>query len=92
MRADEAETVALGALGWIAGDDDRLARFLAATGTDPRSLADRATEPEMLAAVLDFVLSDEASVLGFCAAAGLPPESPQRARAALPGGGEMHWT
>jgi hypothetical protein len=37
--------------------------------------------------VLDFLLMDDAWVVAFCDAAGLPYEAPMRARAALPGGG-----
>jgi len=46
----------------------------------------------MMAAVLDFVLSEDGHVLEFTAAAGLRPEAVQEARAALPGGNLSHWT
>jgi hypothetical protein len=87
-----AETVALQALGWLAGEEARLGAFLAVSGTGPGELRARAQDPEMMAAVLDFVLSEDGHVLEFTAAAGLRPEAVQEARAALPGGNLPHWT
>lgn len=92
MKADQAQTIALQALGWIAADDDRFMAFLAATGATLPELRSRAGDPLFLAAVLDFLLQDDASVLDFCAANSLPPASLQSARAALPGGDLPHWT
>ncbi len=89
---ESAETVALRALGWIAGDAERLGAFLGASGLDPATLRARAADPEMLASVLDFLLADDAQVLAFAADAGLAPEAALRARAALPGGDLPHWT
>lgn len=89
---ESAETVALGALAWLMGPADLGDVFLGASGFDAEGLRDRAGDPEVLAAVLDFVLMDDAWVTGFAAAAGLPPEAVVRARAALPGGALPHWT
>lgn len=86
------ETVALRVLGWLAEDADRFSAFLAATGLDPQELRARATDPEMLASVLDFLLADETAVLAFADRAGLAPDAALRARAALPGGDLPHWT
>ncbi|MFN3577225.1 MAG: DUF3572 family protein [Tabrizicola sp.] len=52
----------------------------------------RATEPEFLGAVLDFLLQDDAWVVAFCDGHGHPYGAPQAARLALPGGAETHWT
>jgi hypothetical protein len=87
-----ADVTALRALAWIAEDGERLAAFFAATGADPGSIAAAVEEPAFLRAVLDFVLGDDRLVIGFCDWAGLSYDAPLRARAALPGGGEMHWT
>lgn len=85
MTREAAETVALQALGWLAAEPDRLARFLALTGTGPEDLRARAGEPAFLAAVLDHLLADERLLLAFAAEAGLAPEAPAAARARLPG-------
>jgi len=37
-------------------------------------------------------MMDDAWVMGFCDAVGLPYEAPMQARAALPGGEQVHWT
>lgn len=92
MRQGEAETVALQALAWLAGQDELLPVFLGATGATLADLRDRAGDPELLAAVLDFLLMDDAWVAGFAASAGLAPGLPAAARAALPGGSLPDWT
>ncbi|MBK5928783.1 DUF3572 domain-containing protein [Rhodobaculum claviforme] len=87
-----AETVALRALAWLMGPADLAETFLGASGLSPQDLRLRATEPETLAAVLDFVLMDDQWVLAFAAAEGVAPDRVARARAALPGGDLPHWT
>ena len=74
------------ALAFLAADDDRLGRFLALSGLDEATLRARAGEPELLAAVLDHVLSDESLLFVFCETADLAPDAPRQARRALPGG------
>ena len=85
MEREAAESIALQALAFVAADDTHLARLLAETGLMAEELRDSAAEPALLAGVLDFVLSDEARLLAFCAFAGLDPTRPARARARLPG-------
>lgn len=89
---DAAETLALQVLGWIAGQDTLFDAFLGASGLERDALRARLGEPEVLVAVLDFLLSDDAFVTGFAGEAGIAPDLPMRARAALPGGAEYHWT
>ncbi len=89
---EEAEMVALRALNWVLGPSELAEVFLGASGLAPQDLARRASEPEVLAAVLDFVLMDDAWVLALAQAEGLAPEQVIRARAALPGGELPHWT
>ena len=92
MGRDEAEAVALEALGWMAGEDDLLSVFMVSAGLSSGELKARASDPELLAAVLDFLVMDDAWVSGFAAATGHAPDAPMRARAALPGGDLPHWT
>lgn len=92
FKQESAQTVALQALGWLAAQDEAFDAFLGASGLGPSDLRDRAAEPEMMGAVLDFLLSDEALLVAFCAEVGLPPETPMQARAALPGGDVPFWT
>ena len=92
MQEEKAQTIALTALGWIAANDELFPAFLAATGASLAELRSRAADPMFLAAVLDFLLQEDAWVLDFCAENSLPPPSLQSARAALPGGALPHWT
>ena len=92
MTPDAAQTLALQALGWLVAQDDLRDGFLGATGASPDDLRARASDPEFLGAVLDFLTMDDAWVMGFCRAHGLPFDAPMRARQALPGGAQMHWT
>ncbi|MHC0054424.1 DUF3572 domain-containing protein [Actibacterium sp. D379-3] len=92
MRQDEAETIALKALGWLVGNDDLLPVFLGASGATPDEVRSRAGDPEFLISLLDFLTMDDAWVVAFCDAAGLPYETPLRARQALPGGAQINWT
>jgi hypothetical protein len=92
MRKSEAEALAIEALGWLAGQPEALGRFLADAGAGPGELRALAAEPAFLGFVIDFLLSDEPLLLAFCAERGVPPETPMRARAALPGGDIPHWT
>lgn len=92
MRSEHAEKLALQALGWLASEDDLLNVFMGSAGVSADEIRTRASEPELLAAVLDFVLMDDAWVMAFAGAAGHPPEDVLKARAALPGGDIPHWT
>ena len=87
-----AEVIALRAISWLLQDDERTGAFLAATGADPGELARQAADPGFLGAVMDFLLSDDALVVGFCDDAGLPYTAIMQARAGLPGFSQMHWT
>jgi hypothetical protein len=82
----DPETLALQALAYIAGDDDRLERFLGLTGIDPASLRGLARDPAGLGAILDYLLGWEPLLLEFAAVHELPPESIAAARRKLPGG------
>jgi hypothetical protein len=92
MRREPAETLALQALAWLAAQDGLLARFLDQSGAAPGELAASAADPRLLAAVLDFLLTEDAMVTGFCDACGFAYTDPIQARAALPGGQTPHWT
>jgi Protein of unknown function (DUF3572) len=83
-----AEELGLSALVFMTEDGDRLGRFLGESGLSPQQLSARASDPEMLAAVLDYLLADESLLMVFAATADVSPESIAPARALLPGGDE----
>jgi hypothetical protein len=92
MRKESAETLALQALGWLLSREDLVPQFLAATGTAPHDLRTLAADAGFLAAVLDFLLTEDQMVLAFAEDAGIPPDLPMLARASLPGGRVPDWT
>jgi len=82
----DPETLALQALAFLVGDEDRLQRFLGLTGIAPDTLRGLARDPAGLGAVLDYLLGWEPLLLEFTATHELPPESVAAARRKLPGG------
>jgi Protein of unknown function (DUF3572) len=74
MVADEAETIALQALAFLADDAQRLGAFLALTGLGPDELRVQAREPHLLAAVLDHLLRNESQLLVFATDYRIAPE------------------
>lgn len=91
-RQEAAETLALRALTWLAGNDELFPVFLVATGASASDIAADASKPAFLGSVLDFVLTDDAWVTAFCDAVSLPYGAPMQARMALPGGEQINWT
>lgn len=89
---DNAEMLALRALQWLATTDDLLSVFMGSSGLDEGSLKQGASDPGLLASVLDFLMMDDAWVIRFCDDNGLAYEEPAKARMALPGGEQVHWT
>jgi hypothetical protein len=85
---EAAEIVAVQALGFIAGDSERLGAFLAESGIGPQSLRAAAADPQFLASVLDFVLRDDATVKAFAKASELHPTNIAAAREVL---GDPKW-
>jgi hypothetical protein len=92
MQREAAETVGVQALGWLAGNDELLPVFLGSTGASLDDLRAGAGDAAFLGSVLDFLMMDDAWVIGFCDAVGIPYTTPMQARASLPGGGQVHWT
>ncbi|MFZ1962047.1 MAG: DUF3572 family protein [Roseiarcus sp.] len=74
------ESVAIAALGFLAADAARLQRFLAVSGLGPHNLRQAAADAGFLAAVLDYVASDERLLIAFAASEGLDPARIARAR------------
>ncbi len=92
LPREQAELLAIRALGWIAAQPDLAGAFLGATGASAEDLRNRASDPEFLGFVLDFLLGDEAALLAFCQDETVTPDAPMRARAGLPGGDLPNWT
>lgn len=85
LGVEDAQAVALKALTHLAGDEALLSRFVALTGCGLDDIKARLADNGFLAAVLDFLLADEPSLLTFVEAEGLAPETPMLARLRLVG-------
>ena len=68
-----AEEVAAAGLGFIAGDGERLVRFLGETGLTPANLRQAAGRRDFGAGVLAFLIADESLLLAFAAQQQLDP-------------------
>ena len=66
MTPVAAETLGLKALTWLTARPDALSRFFSASGLGAAELRARASEPGLLAAVVDYLLSHEALAMEFC--------------------------
>jgi hypothetical protein len=92
MSQDNAEIIALKALGWVMAQGDLSTVFLGATGASENDLRTRSDDPDFLASVLDFITMDDDWIISFCTGEGLPFDAPMIARMTLPGGAPVHWT
>jgi hypothetical protein len=85
LTLEEAETIGIRAVGFLAEQPDLLQRFLDLSGLDVADLRSRVQDPALLGAILDFILFDETLTRAFAEAAELAPDAPARARSRLPG-------
>ena len=85
IAADVAETLAIQALAFLAGEPESLGRFLAITGIGPEGIRDAAREPRFLAGVLEYLASDERLLVAFATQVGIDPADVARACVALGG-------
>lgn len=80
-----SHTLALQVFVYIAGHEDYLLDFLQQSGVTPQTARRDLAEPEMMGAVLDFLLADEKLLVGFCKQEGITPQEIWRHRGTLPG-------
>lgn len=92
LPRDRSEALALQALVWLSSQDALLPVFLGWSGMAPDELRARLRDPDLLPAILDFVLLEDDSVLALAEHLDLPPDMILRARAGLPGGDLPNWT
>jgi hypothetical protein len=90
LSRDDAETLAIQAIGFLAEDPRRMGRFLSLTGMEPDTLITGAETAPVQVAVLDYLLGDESLLMVFSGHAGLNPEAVPAARALLEGADRTH--
>jgi hypothetical protein len=79
-QREAAETLALEALAYLAGSETDLMQFVQNSGIGADELRARAGEPDVLRAVLDFLLGEDERLLAFCAAMEIEPREVHVAR------------
>ena len=84
LSVEDAQTIALKAIAFIATDDELLSRFVALTGCGMDNIRERIGDPAFLGGVLDFILGDEPTLLAFVEKEDMTPETPMAARHKLP--------
>ena len=84
-KVEEAETIAIEALSFLATEPDRLLRFLTLTGLTRQTLRSAAGSPGFLSAVMEHVAADPSLVETYAANAGREPADVARAREILSG-------
>jgi Protein of unknown function (DUF3572) len=85
ISREAAEKLGIQALAYLAGDPERLGRFLALSGLGPETIRAAAHDPQFLAGVLDYVAGDERLLAAFADHAQLAPERVMEAHAMLAG-------
>ena len=85
MPVEAAEGLAIQALSYIAGEPERLERFLSVTGLGPDQIRAAAGESGCLAGVLAYIASDETLASEFSSDAGCGAADITRAHIALGG-------
>ncbi|WOC17326.1 DUF3572 domain-containing protein [Pseudochrobactrum sp. MP213Fo] len=86
LNQNDAETLAIEALVFLAQEPELMNRFLSLTGIEASSIREAAGEPAFLTGVLQFYLAHEPTLMKFCEASGHQPESMNQALHHLPGG------
>ena len=87
----DAEVLSIAILSWLAGEPELLSRFLALTGVDPADLRAAAGNRGFLAALVEFLMGHEPTLMAFCEATGTKPEQVVRAHASFGGGAQGGW-
>ncbi|MFJ5368906.1 DUF3572 domain-containing protein [Bosea sp. CER48] len=85
LTIEDAETLALRALAFLAAEPERIEPFLSATGLNPANLRSAAGEPGFLGAVLDHIAGSDSLLLEFAENLRLNPEIVASARHVLAG-------
>ena len=89
--ADEADTLAVTILAWLAGQPELMGRFLALSGLEADQLRRVAREPGFSAGLTGFLMNHEPTLMAFCGNNGIDVEFVQSCHHLLAGPGEGMW-
>ncbi|WP_105386039.1 DUF3572 domain-containing protein [Neorhizobium alkalisoli] len=73
--AANAEETAAAVLGWLANEPEMLGRFLALSGLQANQMRNAVNDPGFLAGMIDFLMGHEPTLLAFCEATDIKPET-----------------
>lgn len=94
-QQETAEILGLNMLTWLAGNEEAMNSFSLQSGMAVQDILDQVGNPEvlaeLLAGVMDFMLSCEELLTQFCEENGMNPEEPVQFRRFLPGGDAPEW-
>lgn len=88
---DEADTLAVAILTWLAGQPDLMGRFLALTGIEADQLRHVAREPGFAGGLTGFLMNHEPTLMAFCGDNAVSVEFVQSCHRLLAGPGEGVW-
>lgn len=91
INQEQAESIAISALGFLASDQELLDRFMAISGIAGQDIRQAASSPGFFAGVLSFLLNHEPTLLIFCQNSNIAPEQVSAAFAILPGGSQIEF-
>ncbi|HWU63168.1 MAG TPA: DUF3572 domain-containing protein [Ensifer sp.] len=73
--AAEADEIAVAILTWLGEEPDMLTRFLSLSGVDASSLRQFSRSTGFAAALMEFVMGHEPTLMAFSARSGIAPEA-----------------
>ncbi len=85
LSQEEAESLAVQALVWLATDFERLGRFLGETGLSPETVRSAASDPAFLPSVMDYLARNETILTEFASEHGFEPSRVAAAHTRLAG-------
>jgi len=85
MNQELADITALQAVTYLLSDEKRISWLLNETGLSSDELRRAPGSPDILAGIIDFLLSHEEILVDFCSECGIDPHLPQRIRPFFPG-------
>jgi hypothetical protein len=83
MTPENAQTLTIQILQFLAGDPDQLSRFLGLTGLEVEDLRRAATQKSFHIGLIDYLMGDEPTLLAFAASINCDPADIAAARTAL---------
>lgn len=92
LNPDRARDLASDLLVYLAGQNELMQEFLAATGLSAADLPMMVREGNAAAPLLDFLAEDDARLIACAQALSLPPQELMAARTALAGPGSYGWS